>query len=103
MAEVLTFHLKVEAKTLTISKHISDSFHLFIASLFYHQVISYESEGTSEEDDLKLEAEVSEECIRLLELPGMVKAFNMNVDNLEAPPLIREAQKLLATYLRFTD
>ena len=28
MAVVLTFHLKVEAKTLTISKHISDSFHL---------------------------------------------------------------------------
>ena len=74
---------------------------LHIASLFYHQVISYESEETSEEDDLKLEAEVSEECIRLLELPGMVKAFNINVDNLEAPPLIFKVYRLREHYQYF--
>ena len=81
--------------------YFSHALKLHMASTYYDQILHYETDGTSEEDDdVRLEIRVEEEYGRLLLLPGLVRAYSLKLNNMHAPDLIRATQKLLISYLK---
>lgn len=76
---------------------------LHMASMFYDEILHYETDATDEDTNVRLEMQIEQEYGRLILLPGLVRAFSMKMENMRAPELIRATQKLLISYLKLDE